>query len=99
MAQSITLHDIVEQLESMLDDAAAQGAPEIATHIGDVIHCVSLAASDRAIGAESRMRGNIARAVEYEQSAERQFAAARALMAPLPHVVLNGEESAPTCQT
>ena len=70
MPQTITLHDIVTHLETMLDDAAAEGAPETADLISKVLFCVSMAATDREIIAKARLTGRIAQAMKYERSAD-----------------------------
>ncbi len=92
MPQTITLHDIVTHLETMLDDAAAEGAPETADLISKVLFCVSMAATDREIIAKARLTGRIAQAMKYERSAESNFAEARTRMVLFgTHVVVGGE--------
>lgn len=66
--------DLIQDVESLVDDAAAVGADEMAELVA-LLSALHEAARTRHNGMISRLEGSVARALEIEDRSRRMFAA------------------------
>ncbi len=71
MEPRFKLATVLFALEAMLDDAAANSAPDVCDQLGAVLADASRGAHERAIAIRARLAGKVDLAMSHEKASER----------------------------